>query len=94
MAVATVLRSRLILGTLLFVAITAPWHILIGQRLDEFYQYYFVNQHFERFLTDRHNRDKFFGFFLLVLGIGLLPWTMFFIQALKENGKTLETKKK
>ena len=88
-----VLRSRLILGTLLFVAITAPWHILIGQRLDEFYQYYFVNQHFERFLTDRHNRDKFFGFFLLVLGIGLLPWTMFFIQALKEKWQNIRDKK-
>ncbi len=37
-------------GSVLFLAIAAPWHILVGWINPEFFQFYFVHEHFQRFL--------------------------------------------
>ena len=43
-------NARLLTGPLLFLAIAAPWHMLAGLRNDRFFWFYFVNEHFLRFL--------------------------------------------
>jgi hypothetical protein len=54
---------RLISGVALFLAIAAPWHILAGLRNPGtaehhgFFWFYFVNEHFLRFLGKRYPRD-------------------------------------
>jgi 4-amino-4-deoxy-L-arabinose transferase-like glycosyltransferase len=54
---------RLISGLALFLAIAAPWHILAGLRNPGtaehhgFFWFYFVNEHFLRFLGKRYPRD-------------------------------------
>jgi len=54
---------RLLSGPALFLAIAAPWHILAGLRnpgtADHhgFFWFYFVNEHFLRFLGKRYPRD-------------------------------------
>jgi 4-amino-4-deoxy-L-arabinose transferase-like glycosyltransferase len=54
---------RLISGLAVFVAIAAPWHILAGLRNPGtpehhgFFWFYFVNEHFLRFLGKRYPRD-------------------------------------
>jgi 4-amino-4-deoxy-L-arabinose transferase-like glycosyltransferase len=54
---------RLASGLVLFVAIAAPWHILAGLRNPGtaehhgFLWFYFVNEHFLRFLGKRYPRD-------------------------------------
>jgi 4-amino-4-deoxy-L-arabinose transferase-like glycosyltransferase len=48
---------RLVSGTLLFLAIAAPWHLLAGWRNDRFFWFYFVNEHFLRFLGKREPKD-------------------------------------
>lgn len=48
---------RLFRGGLLFLAIAAPWHILAGIRNDRFFWFYFVNEHFLRFLGKRYPKD-------------------------------------
>lgn len=75
------LSVRLILGLVLFLLIAAPWHILAGQITPEFYHFYFIHEHFERFLTDSHQRDKPGWFFFAVLAVGMLPWTVFLWQS-------------
>lgn len=42
-------RLHLIKGLLLFFAISAPWFILVGERNHEFYHFFFIHEHFERF---------------------------------------------
>ncbi|MEO6817163.1 MAG: glycosyltransferase family 39 protein, partial [Edaphobacter sp.] len=50
-------------GTILFLAIAAPWHILAGLRNTNgmnghgFFWFYFVNEHFLRFLGKRFPKD-------------------------------------
>ena len=69
-----------VLGSALFVVLSAPWHFLIAQRTPGFLWYYFVNEHFLRFLGKRQPHDYetiplalFWG---LVL-IWFFPWSVF-----------------
>lgn len=79
-------RLRPISGLLLFLLIAAPWHILAGLRNTGgmnghgFFWFYFVNEHFLRFLGRREPRD--FNkvpaalYWLLHL-VWLFPWSLF-----------------
>jgi 4-amino-4-deoxy-L-arabinose transferase-like glycosyltransferase len=71
-------------GLLLFLAITAPWHVLVSLANPEFPRFYFIHEHFERYLTKVHGRFKPFWFFIPVLLLGLFPWTAFLFQAVKD----------
>lgn len=82
------LRVRLISGLLLFLLITAPWHYLAGQVTPEFYHFYFIHEHFERFLTKTHGRYQPPWYFLVMLPATFLPWTVFLWQAISARLKT------
>ncbi|WP_074654776.1 ArnT family glycosyltransferase [Terriglobus roseus] len=78
---------RLVTGTLLFLAIAAPWHILAGLRNTGaygghgFFWFYFVNEHFMRFLGRRipHDYNKLPGGLYWLLHLAwLFPWSLFF----------------
>ncbi|HEY6489909.1 MAG: glycosyltransferase family 39 protein [Terracidiphilus sp.] len=90
------LQFRPFSGILLFLAIAAPWHILAGLanpdqghpignhptpgNVHGFWYFYFVNEHFLRFLGQRfpHDYDKlpFAAYWLLHL-VWLFPWSLF-----------------
>jgi 4-amino-4-deoxy-L-arabinose transferase-like glycosyltransferase len=85
------LRMRLVSSTIVFFAVGAPWHILAGMRnpgqgsVHGFFWWYFVNEHFLRYLNKRVPRDYdtvplllFWGLMLL----WLLPWSSFLPQSL------------
>ena len=81
-----VLRSmRLISGAGMFLLIAAPWHLLVGSANPEFLGFYFVREHFQRYLSAIHHHDKPFWFFIPVLFAGLLPWSLFLVQAIRHN---------
>jgi 4-amino-4-deoxy-L-arabinose transferase-like glycosyltransferase len=48
---------HLLTGTLLFLAIAAPWHIFAGMRNQGFFWFYFINEHVLRFLGRRYPKD-------------------------------------
>ncbi len=68
-------RLRLITGSLLFLAITAPWFVLVSMRNPEFAWFFFVHEHFLRYTTTIHQRIEPWYYFLPLLIAGLLPWT-------------------
>jgi 4-amino-4-deoxy-L-arabinose transferase-like glycosyltransferase len=83
---------RLATGLLLFLAIAAPWHILAGLRNPGgasghgFFWFYFVNEHFLRFLGKRYPRDynklpalAYWGLHLA----WLFPWSLYLPLALR-----------
>lgn len=63
------------LGLLLFAAIVAPWFILMERRHPGFLRFFFIEQHFQRYLTQKYNRASPWYFFILLLPAGMLPWT-------------------
>jgi 4-amino-4-deoxy-L-arabinose transferase-like glycosyltransferase len=75
-------RLHLIQGGLLFLAIAAPWFILVSLANPEFLRFFFVHEHFERFLTREHDRYQPAWFFIPVLLGGILPWIVGLFPAL------------
>ena len=82
---------RLLSGTVLFLAIAAPWHILAGLRNPGtpehhgFLWFYFVNEHFLRFLGKRYPQDynKLPAALYWTLHlVWLFPWSLYFPAAL------------
>jgi 4-amino-4-deoxy-L-arabinose transferase-like glycosyltransferase len=64
-----------LLGPVVFLAVAAPWHVVMAQRHPSFLWFYFVHEHFLRYATSEASRWEPAWFFLPVLAIGLLPWT-------------------
>jgi 4-amino-4-deoxy-L-arabinose transferase-like glycosyltransferase len=62
-------------GVPLFLLVTVPWFIAVSIAQPDFPYFFFVHEHFARFLTTEHNRYEPWWFFLPVLAIGALPWT-------------------
>ncbi len=90
----------LVSGLLLFFAIALPWHILIQERVPQFFDFYVIGQHFNRYLTLAENRYEPFWYFIPILLAGLLPWTFYAILSLYHScrswignirGKSTET---
>jgi 4-amino-4-deoxy-L-arabinose transferase-like glycosyltransferase len=67
-------QARLFTGLLLFLAIAAPWHILMARAHPEFANFYFIHEHFERFLTSEHKRTAPWWFFIAVTFAGFFPY--------------------
>lgn len=87
------LKMRLLSSFVLFFVIAAPWHILAGLRnptqgsVRGFFWFYFVNEHFLRYLNKRIPRDYdtvpllvFWGLML----VWLLPWSTFVVQSISQ----------
>src|SRR5580704_13883447 len=78
---------HLFTGTLLFLVIAAPWHILAGIRNPHFLWFYFVNEHFMRFLGKRipkdYNKQTSSLYWTLHL-VWLFPWSLYLPFALRQ----------
>jgi 4-amino-4-deoxy-L-arabinose transferase-like glycosyltransferase len=61
-------------GIPIFLLIAAPWFVLAARANGAFLQYFFIREHFQRFLTAIENRSEPWWFFFPVLAIGILPW--------------------
>jgi 4-amino-4-deoxy-L-arabinose transferase-like glycosyltransferase len=67
-------------GLAVFAAIAAPWFVLVSLANPEFARFFFVHEHFERFLTTAHRRVEPWYYFVPILFAGFLPW-MFALPA-------------
>ncbi len=75
-------EMRLLAGIPLFLAVAAPWFVLVMQRNPEFFQFFFIHEHFQRFLTKVHGRYQPIWFFIPILLLTMLPWSFFAPQAI------------
>ncbi|GFO67021.1 glycosyl transferase [Geomonas limicola] len=78
-------EMRLFSGALLFFAVCAPWFVLVSLRNPEFAQFFFIHEHFQRFLTKVHHRYQPVWFFFPVLLATMLPWAPLIPAALKRG---------
>ncbi len=68
-------EARLLTGLIVFLIIAAPWHVLMARAHPDFLNFYFIHEHFTRYLTDSHKRLQPWWFFPVIVLAGLLPWT-------------------
>ena len=67
-------RMSLASGIVLFLVLTTPWFVAVASRNDEFLHFFFVHEHFERYLTTEHQRVAPWYYFVPIALIGSLPW--------------------
>lgn len=59
-------------GLAIYLLITTPWFLLVSARNPGFAEFFFVHEHFQRFLTTVHHRVEPWWFFIPILLFGLL----------------------
>jgi 4-amino-4-deoxy-L-arabinose transferase-like glycosyltransferase len=57
-----------------FLAVAAPWCVAMQQQFPSFFHYFFVVQHFQRFVGSGFNNVQPFWFYPAVLLLFSLPW--------------------
>jgi 4-amino-4-deoxy-L-arabinose transferase-like glycosyltransferase len=91
-------RLHVVTGLLLFLAIAAPWFVLVSIRNPEFAWFFFVHEHFLRYTTKIHQRDEPWYYFIPLLIAGGLPWIILMLDAAwnswkAEIGKTFQARR-
>jgi len=76
-------RLHLVPGLAVLLLLAAPWFVLVSLRNPEFARFFFVHEHFERFLTTEHRRTGAWWYFVPMFFAGLLPWTGVFVWRLR-----------
>jgi 4-amino-4-deoxy-L-arabinose transferase-like glycosyltransferase len=61
-------------GPAIFLLVSAPWFVAVSRANPDFLQFFFVHEHYTRFLTTEHHRGQPWWFFFPVLAAGALPW--------------------
>jgi 4-amino-4-deoxy-L-arabinose transferase-like glycosyltransferase len=74
-------RLHAMLGLPLFLALATPWFIMVSRRNADFATFFFIHEHFQRFLTKEAQRVEPWWYFLVLLGVGVLPWLLALARA-------------
>lgn len=82
-----ILRIRPLRGLLILLAITAPWFIAVSWANPEFAHFFFIHEHFQRFLTKAHGRYQPIWYFIPILLVGMLPWLGSLAQGLAAGSR-------
>lgn len=77
------LEMRLFSGLILFLLVAAPWFVAVSLKNPEFARFFFIHEHFERFLTKVHSRYEPFWYFIPILAGLMLPWSLLTFHALR-----------
>ena len=72
-------------GIVLAALIAAPWFLAVQARRPDFFHTFFIEQHFQRYLTPRYSRGAPWWFYFVVVPAGLLPWTAPFFSGLAKS---------
>ncbi len=74
-------------GIVLAALIAAPWFFAVQARRPDFFHTFFIEQHFQRYLTPKYSRGAPWWFYLAVLPGGLLPWTAPFLSGMMKAAR-------
>jgi 4-amino-4-deoxy-L-arabinose transferase-like glycosyltransferase len=77
-------RTIWIPGLLLYFAMVLPWYIEVQRQNPTFVEQFFVEHNLERFATNLYQHRQPFWYYLAVLVVGLMPWTVIAVRALVE----------
>ena len=76
------LRSLWWPGIVLYFAMVLPWFIAVQHQNPTFFREFFLEHNLERFATDRYQHTQPFWYYLVVMLLALMPWTVIAVRAL------------
>jgi 4-amino-4-deoxy-L-arabinose transferase-like glycosyltransferase len=75
-------RMHWLSGLAVFLVITAPWFYLVMQANPEFFERFFIYEHYTRFTTKDLGRYQPWYYFIPILLAGALPWTVLLFNSI------------
>ena len=75
-------RMHWLAGLAVFLLVTAPWFYLVMKANPEFFQKFFIYEHYTRFTTRELGRYQPWYYFVPILLLGALPWTVLMFDTL------------
>jgi 4-amino-4-deoxy-L-arabinose transferase-like glycosyltransferase len=75
-------------GALLYLAIVLPWFIAVQHQNPTFFREFFLEHNLERFATDRYEHQQPFWYYLVVVLLAVMPWTVIAVRALIDGIRT------
>ncbi|MEQ1525415.1 MAG: glycosyltransferase family 39 protein [Gallionella sp.] len=81
-------RMHWLSGLAVFFLISAPWFYFVMKANPEFFDKFFIYEHFTRFTTKQHGRYQPWYYFVPILLSGMLPWTLLMLDTLWRTWRT------
>ncbi len=69
-------------GILLYFAIVLPWFVAVQRENPTFFVEFFLQHNLERFATNRYQHEQPFWYYLVVVAVATMPWTVIAMRAL------------
>jgi 4-amino-4-deoxy-L-arabinose transferase-like glycosyltransferase len=67
-------------GILFFLAVAMPWYVLVQVRTPQFFRDFILNHNLARFATNLYQHHQPFWFYVPVLLLSTVPWTVFAVS--------------
>jgi len=75
-------------GVVLYFAMVLPWFIAVQHQNPTFFREFFLEHNLERFATDRYQHVQPFWYYLVVVILAMMPWTVIAVRALIDGIQT------
>jgi 4-amino-4-deoxy-L-arabinose transferase-like glycosyltransferase len=75
-------------GMLLYFAIVLPWFIAVQRENPTFFREFFLEHNLERFATNRYQHFQPLWYYLVVVLLAVMPWTVIAVRALIDGIQT------
>jgi hypothetical protein len=75
-------------GVVLYFAMVLPWFIAVQVQNPTFFREFFIEHNLQRCATDRYQHVQPFWYYLAVIVLAMMPWTVIAIRALVDGIQT------
>ena len=83
------LRTLDPIGIAAFIAIAAPWYVLVQLQTPEFFRVFFLQHNLARFGSNLYRHKQPFWYYVPVALIATLPWTVWLLHGLSDAWNAL-----
>jgi len=87
-------RTFWIPGIVIFLAVALPWYVAVQLKNPEFFRVFILQHNLGRFGTNLYHHPEPFWYYLPVVFLALLPWTVFVAVAVSKTINVWWTQKK
>jgi hypothetical protein len=75
-------------GVLLYFGMVLPWFIAVQHENPTFFREFFLEHNLQRFATDRYQHQQPFWYYIVVVLLAMMPWTVLAVRALIDGIQT------